>query len=243
MKALWMVLALLASAPVHAEVIEFPDEELATESVLPVFDHPVAVKARNVVTEKRIELGAMGGYNLTEAFFNQLSFGGTATYHLTEEHGINVFASYNLPGETSYVPALNPPPGSNESLNLQYAPRPKWMILGSYQYTGFYGKMSFSKDAVMNLSLYGLAGVGGIYIGDKTFPVLSVGLGQKFYFSPNFALRFDLRALIYQGPDLFAVPKSILSTATSEQSASRFTNRLHIGSILNAGVIWLVPGT
>ncbi len=243
MKALWLVMAFLASVSARAEVIEFPDEELATESVLPVFDNPVSVKARNVVTEKRIELGAQLGYNLTEAFFNQYSFAGTATYHLTEEHGVNLFALFNMPGVTSYTGELNPPPGSTESLNLQYAPSPKWMVLASYQFTGFYGKFSFTKDSVMNLSLYGLGGLGAIYIGDKMFPVLSAGLGQKFYFNPNLALRFDLRVLMYQGPDLFGAPKATLTNATSEQPSSAFPNRVHIGTLLSVGAIWLVPGT
>lgn len=242
MKVLLLLAALLTSVSARAEVIEFPDEELATESVLPVFDNPMSVKARNVVTEKRFEVGAQVGYNLTEAFFNQYSFSGLLTYHLNETHGINIFGNFNLPGTTSYTDQLNPPPASTESLNLQYAPSPKWMVIGSYQYTGFYGKMSFTKDSIMNLSLFGLAGIGGIYIGDKTFPVVSVGLGQKFYFNPNFALRFDLRVLMYNGPDPFGAPKTTLLNATSERSASEFSGRLHIGSLLSVGAIWLVPG-
>ncbi len=245
MKGLWFLVLLLLSTPAAslAEVIEFPEEELAQESVLPIFDNPVSVKARNVVTEKRFEVGGQLGYNLTEAFFNQYSFAGTLTYHLTEEHGVNIFGSFNLPGVTSYTSELNPPPGSTESLNLQHAPRPKWVVLGSYQYTGFYGKMSFTKDYIMNLSLYGLGGIGGIYIGDKTFPVLNFGLGQKFYFSPHFALRFDLRVLMYQGPDPFGAPKTTLLNAAGEQSASLFPKRLYIGSLLSVGAIWLLPGT
>lgn len=43
---------LLFSNPLLAAKIQFPDEELAQESVLPVFDDSQAVKNRNVVTEK-----------------------------------------------------------------------------------------------------------------------------------------------------------------------------------------------
>jgi outer membrane beta-barrel protein len=242
MKALWMVLALTASVAAHAEVIQFPEEELATESVLPIFDNPVSVKNRNVITAKRFELGVQGGYNLTEAFFNQYSLAGTGTYHLNEDHGINVFATFFLPGVTQYTNDLNPPPGSLENLNLQYGPRPKWMLLTNYQYTGFYGKLSFSKDYVMNLSLFGIGGVGGIMIGDKMFPVLNFGLGQKFYFNPNFALRMDLRVLIYQGPNLLSGPKTTLLNARGETSASAFEERLFVGSLLSVGLVWLIPG-
>lgn len=92
----WRVIFLLiglTSLNANAEVIRFPEDELAAESVLPVFDHPEAVKNRNVVTKKKIELGSYLGYNLTEPFFNPLNLGVSATYHLSEESGINVFAS------------------------------------------------------------------------------------------------------------------------------------------------------
>jgi outer membrane beta-barrel protein len=224
----------------RAEVIEFPEEELATESVLPVFDTPDAVKNRTVVTSGRFEVGGQAGYNLTEAFFQPLSIAGTATYHINEEHGINFFGSSFISGVTQYTNDLNPPPGSTQNLNLQYAPRPKWMVLGNYQYTGFYGKLSLTKNYIMNLSLYGLAGIGAIYIGDKAFPVASFGLGQKFYLSRQLALRFDLRALLYQGPNVLS---KNLSQATGEQSASIFDTRFIVGSMLTVGAIWLIPNS
>jgi outer membrane beta-barrel protein len=148
-----------------------------------------------------------------------------------------------MPGTTQYTDDLNPPPGSTENLNLQFGPRPKWMILGNWQYTGFYGKLSFTKEFVMNLSLYGLAGAGALMIGDKVFPLVSAGLGQKFYFNPRFALRFDLRLLVYNGPNLLSGPKQTLLNATSEQSASVFENRLYIGTLLSIGAIWLIPNS
>src|SRR4051812_29530300 len=48
---LFILLATFASKSVYAsEVVEFPEEELARESVVPIFDQPEAVKKRLVTT-------------------------------------------------------------------------------------------------------------------------------------------------------------------------------------------------
>lgn len=222
------------------QVIEFPKEELASESVLPVFDRPEATKARLVTTAKRLELGLFGSYSLTEAFYNPMSFGLMATYHLDETSGINVLGAVYGSGISSYAGQLNPVPGTSppENLNLQYAPAPKYLVLGSYQFTGFYGKISLTKETVMNLHLYGLAGLGMMGIGDKTVPVVNLGIGQKFYFGRSFALRFDLRGLIYSGPDPLS---RSLKSETGEVSASRFDSKLIFSPLLSAGVVYLLP--
>lgn len=244
-----LVIAMLVSPrPVFAatqkQVIEFPNEELAAESVLPVFDHPEAVKNRLVPTEKRLELGVFGTYSMTEAFNNPFAFGGVATYHISETHGINLMGQMYMSGISNYANQLNPIPKADgtagtTNMNLQYAPAPKYLFLGSYQYNAFYGKISMAKDFVMNLSLYGLAGLGAMGIGDSTVPVASLGLGQKFYLGHSIALRLDLRGLVYNGPDVLSGPN--LDTKTSEVSASAFSSKLQFGTLLSAGVVYLLP--
>lgn len=233
-----------AHAATAKQTIEFPEDELASESVLPVFDHPEAVKNRLVPTAKRLELGLFGAYSMTEAFYNPIAYGVQASYHLTETHGLNLMAQMYSTGISNYADQLNPIPlpsgqRGTTSMNLQYAPAPKMLLLANYQYTGFYGKISLTKDYVMNLSLYGLLGAGAMTIGDMTAPVVSIGLGQKFYFGSSFAFRFDLRGLAYNGPDVLTGPD--LNTARSEVSASQFTNKIQFGTLLSAGVVYLLP--
>lgn len=218
--------------------IQFPDEELAAESVLPVFDENVSVKNRNVETARRIEIGAMGGHSLTEPFFNPWSVGGTLSYHIDETHGVNLFGLYYLQGASDYSRQLNPIPNTTVNANLQLAPEPKYLGLVNYQFTAYYGKLSLTKDAVMNLSLYGLLGGGMINIGDESKPVASVGLGQKFYFNSSFALRFDLRFLAYQGPDVLS---RNLSGVTETQPAAAFDQKMRFDSILSFGAVFLLP--
>lgn len=229
-----------------AETIKFPEEELATESVLPVFDNPVSVKNRTVTTAKKFEVGLLGGFALNEPFANPYSVGGSISYHLDEEQGINIYGSYYLGGSTRYVDQINQEAQSatGNRLDLQNAPTTKYLGLISYQYTAFYGKLSLTKNYVMNLSTYGLAGLGGIQIGDALNPVVGLGFGQKFYFTPNFALRFDLRMLIYQGPDVAGTGyPAPTANAGGEVSSSRFNKRIYTNSVLSLGAIYLIPNS
>jgi outer membrane beta-barrel protein len=224
----------------QAEVIQFPTEELATESVLPVFDQPAVVRNRVVELAKRFEVGILMGYALTEPFYNPLQLGATFTYHINEEHGINIFGTTFLEGLSGEAAQLNPIPNSNPPVNanLQYGPSPKYLAIGSWQYSAYYGKLSFTKDYVMNLHLYGLAGIGMYGLGDASKPVLAVGLGQKFHFSPSLSLRFDLRALTYMGPD----PTSIrLDNKTGPQPSSAFKEKLMLEGLLNVGFSYMLP--
>ncbi len=229
----------LPSAGFAKQTIEFSEGELASESVHPVFDNPVSVRNRSVVTTGRMELGLGANYLLMEPFFAPTGFGATGTYHFNEDHALNVMGSMFTATLNDNGKALNPIPGTNPAINmnLQKAPAPKYMLLANHQFTGFYGKISLSKEFVMNLHLYGLWGLGVYGIGDGLFPAASFGLGQKFYFNQRFALRFDLRFLVYQGPDV--VSKRI-QDADSDRPASSFDQRLFFSSVISVGAVFLL---
>jgi outer membrane beta-barrel protein len=223
-----------------ADPIEFPDEELATESVLPVFDQMESVKSRTIVKSRRVEIGAIAGYSLTQPFYNPLNFGLTGSYHFSEDHGINFFGTYFLQGLSNYGSQLNPIPNTNPPINanLQYAPAPQYLALTSWQWTGYYGKLSLAKNFVINLSLYSLLGAGVMGVGDVTRPAISVGFGQKFFFNPRLALRFDLRLVAYHGPDVLS---RALDGQNSVQPASSFDEKLQYSSLLSFGAVFLLP--
>ncbi len=236
---------LLNGSAKASETIRFPEEELATESVLPVFDNPMSVKNRTVQTAKRFEVGFMGGMALNEPFASPFSVGGEVSYHLDEEQAINVYGTYFMGGNTRYVAQINQevsgPPNNIANPRLENAPDPKYLALASYQYTAFYGKLSLTKNYIMNLSTYLLGGVGGFMIGDSIQPLVGLGFGQKFHFTPNFALRFDLRMLIYQGPNVVG---SFPTTGSSgEVSSSAYEKRIFTDSMLSIGAVYLIPNS
>jgi outer membrane beta-barrel protein len=231
----WMANAAQAAT----QTIHFPDDELATESVLPIFDKPESVKNRNVQTARRLEIGLSGTYAMTEPFYNPLNIGANITYHFNEESGLNIFYGQFLPGLSDYAKQpISFQSGGSTKLNLEYTPAPKFLALANYQYSAYYGKLSLTKNAVMNLSLYGLLGAGVIGIGDVTKPAVSFGLGQKFYFNQSFGLRFDLRFTAYRGPDPLT---QTLTGVTEMQPASYFDEKTNIESLLSFGAIYVLP--
>jgi outer membrane beta-barrel protein len=235
-------LSVLSTKSFAADSIEFPDDELASESVLPVFDRSESVKNRAVRSAGRFEFGPTGSYSLLEPLFNPMSFGATATYHFSETNGINFFGTYFMKGLSDNGNNLNPVPGrtgspSELNFNAQYAPAPKYLGLVNYQFTPFYGKISLTKDYIMNLALYGFVGGGMMGVGDSAAPVGNFGIGQKLYFSRNFALRMDLRFLGYSGPD---VVSRNLAAEKAEVSAEKFEKKLIFSSLVSVGAVFLL---
>ncbi len=194
-----------------AFTIKFPEEELAREAVLPVFEDTRAVKSRLVPTKGRVELGIASGFAMNESFFKTLRYGGHLAYHFTEIHGLLLEGQMYQKGLNENGQTLsntNLHKGSDkiqiqEFLRMDYAPQPEYHFTANYQITAYYGKISILKNFVMNLSLYGFLGGGVINIGGDNVPALNLGLGQKFYFNRRLGLRTDLGLMAYQGVNYF----------------------------------------
>lgn len=225
---------LMFSLQANAVDIQFPQEQLARESVYPIFDNPEAVKRRNVILENRIELGAYGGWTLNDALSDPMTGGLMVTYHFTETHAFHVQGGVFTTKPSQYVPQLE---ADNIGLkNLASGPQPKYMVLGNYQITPYYGKISITKQAVMNLSIFGTAGIGTIAIGDSNYMAFGLGLGQKLYFTSNLGLRADLKVLFYQSPNTLsrAIPDG-------EKPANSFFEKHNVtNSLLTIGMIYLL---
>lgn len=252
MKFAILILSLFISAQAMAVTIEFPEEELARESVLPVFENATAVKSRLVPTKGRFELGAAMGFAMNEPFFKTSRFGGLLGYHFTETHAVVLMGQVYSSGLGDNGSAL-----ANTDLNkgsgttyvrMQYAPQPKYHFFANYQITPYYGKISVFKDFVMNLSLYGLFGLGVVDIGGETTPALNVGIGQKFYFSKRWGIRADLGLMAYKGVNFFAnssggTPSPIEDTGTSVNSAvpvSAFDRQMNYNMHFSVALIFLI---
>ena len=227
-----LFVVLFVTLPSFAEKVQFPDEELARESVLPVFDRNVSVMNRNVNTAGKTEVGIFGGMNLKEAFYAPMLLGFGATYHMNEVHGVNVkFLSF-LGGNSTYADELQ----DKYSWDFQFLPKPEYAALGHYQYTMYYGKMSLTKSMVFNLSLYGMLGGGIIGFSGTALPNLSAGFGQKFYLTPNSAIRADLRLLSFQGPDIVS---RRVDNLDSQMAVSDFDKKLLFYTVMTVGYVYM----
>jgi outer membrane beta-barrel protein len=238
-----LLLLLLASFSViqaHADEIEFPEEELARESTLPVFDKQRAVLNRHVITEKRFEFGIGGGIEMNEPYYNDYMFGAQGTYNYSDTSAINIQGLYWMDGLSDYgdqLKAGNPtPPNAFPSFDASKAPHPVWSLIANYQFIAYYGKISLSKQTVMNLNLFGLAGLAYINMDSVSTVGLNLGVGQNFFFTRNFGLRADLRWLIFQGPNA----TSQRLGPTDKPAASAFEDRIFYNGQLGLGLVFIL---
>ena len=74
--------------------VRFSQDELARESVLPVFDKTSVVKNRRVSTRGKVELGVGTGTDFLEPFYVKYGIiDAQLTYHINELHGILITAT------------------------------------------------------------------------------------------------------------------------------------------------------
>lgn len=217
-----------------AEEIEVPEEELARETTLPVFDKRRAVLNRSIVTVKKLEIGLGPGLEMNEPFYSDYMFNFQGTYNFTETSSLNILGLYWMDGLSSYGDQLKVGYDKNgngnytdvsgewEPFDASKAPHPKWGLFANYQFMAYYGKISISKLGVMNLNLFAIAGLGYINMDSVSVVALNLGAGQNFFFTKNFGLRLDLRWLIFQGPDA----TSKLLRPQDNPSATSFDDRI-----------------
>lgn len=230
-----LALALMTGKSLAAETVDIPEDELARESVLPKFDRPDNVKNRNVITNKKVEFGAYLGSNFTEPIYNQSKIGINVGYHFSEDAAFTVnFAKWMSGRNSQYVPSIEKqgPYDFGRTPNLEYS------LWGNYELNSYYGKISLTKQGVMNLSLYPIMGVGVTKYTNKTYPGANFGVGQKFYFGKALALRIDFKLQYQQAPNPFLGEKKLLTTQPAP-SAGDFSDKWALGTIMDMGMSYL----
>ena len=235
LKALFIIVAalLLHKVAFAAEVVELPQEELAKESVLPVFDRSVSVKSRRVVTAKRFDVDLFYGLGLTEPIYDVSKYGLGIYYNWDENSALGVLFAKNSSGLSTYSNQLH----SQYNLDFNRAPKPEMMAMLDYNLKFFYGKMSLTKSTVINTILYGSGSLGVVKYENKTYPGIGVGLGQKFFFTPQWALRFDLRLYANQAPIPFL--KGKMKDTDPKPTFDDFDERLTYTTNLDIGLSYL----
>ncbi len=227
-----ILLVLLFSIEGFAKVrIQFPEEELATESVLPKFDNPDPVKNRNVVTEGRFEVTGMFGWTLNDVFVEPTTIGGIVTYHLTEIHAMQFYAN-KLSAKINEYPAQIDH-DTNAKITDPAIPESAFVL--AYQITPYYGKLSLTNQLVTNMSFYGTLGVGTYNVDGKNNFAMSAGLGSKFYLTNRFSLRLDYRWFAFNARD----PLGTFTPPPPNNVTKDLGSRQQFNSILTVGAGFL----
>ena len=201
-KSILLLLGLLTGSVAYADdSLEFPEEELARETVLPVFQTRRVVLNRNVITDKRLEFGGGVGLEMNEPYYADVMGQIQATYNISDVHAINVQGLLWQGGLSDYGTQLKAGGPKFLPFDATNAPHPKYALMANYQFVAYYGKISLTKRTVMNLNLFALAGAGYLNLDSQNTIAANVGLGQNFFFTRHFGVRVDLRVFMYQGPN------------------------------------------
>lgn len=230
-----ILVVLFSAAPaLAAESVDIPEEELARESVLPRFDRPDNVRNRNVVTEKKIEVGLYAGANFTEPIYSQGKVGLNIGYHWSEDAALMFnFAKWMSGRNSQYVPGIE----QKGNLDFNRVPNLEYSLWGNYELKTYYGKISLTKQGVMNLSLYPIMGLGVTKYSHKMYPGLNAGIGQKFYFGKALALRIDFKLQYQQGPNPFL--KGGLANSQPVPDAGEFEDKFRLDNVMDIGLSYL----
>ncbi len=223
----------LSTQGIAASDLELPIEELAKESVLPVFDRLEIVRARKVKTAGKWEVSGNFSWLMSEPIFDTSRVGMSVYKHTDEETSWGGQFFYYSSGLSEYSKQLK----KQYRLDYNRAPKPQYGAFVDYNMKLFYGKMSLSKNTTMNTHLLGLLSAGMTQYENQMYPGVTAGVGYKFYFSSNISLRTDLRLFIHQAPIPFK-QGAILETDPVPDKSS-FKERIHYTNLLDIGLNWL----
>lgn len=191
-----------------AESLDVPVYELSDEAAIPDLDTSQVVLNRRIVHKKKFEFSIYSGVVLSEAIYLPYNFGLKLGYYFDNTHAIQFYGSYFMQGlggtgeklETGQITNIG---GTGvQNIFVSRAPSKEYELGVNYQLTAYYGKLSISKNSVVNLSLFGLMGANAFMIGGEIAPGLNIGFGQSLYLTKKLSLRLDLIGQIYSGFDI-----------------------------------------
>lgn len=216
-----------------AEEVNVPKDELARESVYPVFDNPVSVKNRNIQDTETVDIGLFGGSAITEPIYNTTRFGLSVNYHFNEAHSLGLMFSKNSNGLSKDAQGLK----DDFGLDFSRAPAPDSAILFDYNYKAYYGKLSVTKTGVVNTSIYFSGQAGVVKYVHKSYPAISGGVGERFYLTNHIALKVDLRLQANNAPVPFKA--NALKSTDPVPTYDSFDEKLTLSTNLEVGLNYL----
>lgn len=155
--------------PVEAKAETKADEKAPAVAEKPKFKGPFAriadeeetiyaVQRKAFLVKSKLEITPMAAASFTDRFVQTFGFGGSLTYHLAENFGIEAFGMYMLPD----------PSGLTSEILRQYKLRPEvakltqmlWASGLGVQWSPIYGKLQILGSSLGNFSFYVGAGIG-----------------------------------------------------------------------------------
>ncbi len=217
----------------QTQVIQFKDEELGQETVLPKVPGKQVLRYKTVPLANRIEILAGYGFNFNEPIYNPSKIVAGVGYSWSDFSGVTVqYTRWNSGRNSQYSGQLE---GPGINLKLDRIPNIESSLFLNYEMRAYYGKISLTKNSVMNMSFYPLLGAGMTKYTHKSYLGANLGAGWKFYFTKYLALRTDFYLQMAQAPNPFS-PGDKLAATVNAVETSDFTDKWRLGTHFDLNV-------
>jgi hypothetical protein len=179
-------------------VLQFSEDELPREAVLPKLDSPKAVLSRKLSYEKRWQADLGAGWLLDEAFYNNQYVVVQGSYSWNEPSGVGVRYLMFGSGLSDYGKQFESDPNSAPPPDFDRTVGPKNGWMAFYERRMMYGKLSVSKWNVIPAFLTWNIEAGMLKYGARQLPIVGGSLSNRFFLKPQFALGFGIHAYVRQ---------------------------------------------
>jgi hypothetical protein len=197
----WFFLSvlLISSVAKAQQEMQFSEEELPREAVMPRLDTPKAVLNRKLSYTNRFTVDAAAGWLLDEPFYNNQYFAVQGTYNWTEASGAGLkilnFGSGLSDYSKQFAASVSPGPDFNR------AKGPKSGFMGFYERRMMYGKLSISKNTVIPAFLTWELEGGMMSYGSRNLPLAGAGISNRFFVTPHLGVTLALHGYVRQTVD------------------------------------------
>jgi outer membrane beta-barrel protein len=195
-----------ADADVDAATKKKQEEPTGSIAAPASLDRVKAVPRKTMLKHHRFEVSPFISASLNDAYYQHLAAAGSAIFYPHDAFGIGVGADWlyaNIKSDSvdtvrtslTSVPAVFELPDLFVHIDAYWVP--------------IYGKLSLFDSQIVHFDIYGVAGMGVAFAGDRRPPLATVGVGQRFVLSDFLALRFEVRDhLFVDSLEVDQVPRS-----------------------------------
>lgn len=153
----------------------------------------------------RVELSPTAGFSVADAFFQKYSLGMKLAYHFTEALSLGAHAAYALDTPSGSIQVCRDGSCRTPKLSdLRDVPGRIGALAGvEVGWAPIYGKLNVLGEKVLHFDLGVVGGITAIQYqapgGKETMTVGGhVGIGQRYFLSPDITLRVELRDYVYR---------------------------------------------